>query len=145
MLAAMLAGAVGLGHPVWAVVSALVVSQDSAADTRRSFLWRVAATAIGLAVAIGVGSVLPGGGNAPALQLAVAITLCGGVARRWPALRVCMWTAPIVLMTTLPGDTVARTAMERGSEVLLGAAIAVVLHAAIDAALARVTPPADER
>ena len=137
ILAAVVAGAVGLGHPVWAVVSALVVSQDRAADPRRSFLWRVAATAIGLVVAVGVGTLLPGDGTVPALQLALAIAICAGITRRWPTLRVCMWTAVIVLMTTMPGTTITQTAVERGSEVLLGAAIAVVLHAEIGAILAR--------
>lgn len=137
MLAALVADAVGLDHPIWAVVSALVVSQDSAADTRRSFLWRVAATAIGLVVAIGVGSVVPGDAAHPTLRLVVAITACAAIARHWPALRVCMWTSAIVLMTTQPGRTVAQTGLERGSEVLLGAAIAVLVHAVLEGILVR--------
>lgn len=135
MLASVVASAVGLGHPVWAVVSALVVSQDTALDTRRSFVWRVAGTAIGLLVAVAAGSAIPAQVDGHPLQLAVAITSCAAIARRWPALRVCMWTAPIVLMTTTPGHSVFHTAIERGSEVVLGATIATMLHLVLSYAL----------
>nr|WP_275044688.1 FUSC family protein [Sphingomonas endophytica] len=135
MLSSLAAGALGLGHPVWAVVSALVVSQDTAVDTRQAFVWRVAATAIGLLVAVVVGSVIPDPAPNRSLQLAIAVTVCAVIARRWPGLRVSMWTAPIVLMTTIPENGVLRAAVERGSEVLLGAMIATVLHLALDRAL----------
>ncbi|WP_294238686.1 FUSC family protein [uncultured Sphingomonas sp.] len=132
MLASLLAAAVGLGHPIWAVVSALVVSQDSATDTRRAFVWRVMATAIGLVVAIGVASAVHDPSPGHPLQLVVAIAICATVARIRPELRVCMWTAPIVLMTALPDRGIVHTAIERGSEVLLGAAVATVLHGLVD-------------
>lgn len=141
LLAAVTAGALGLGHPVWAVVSALVVSQDSAGDTGRAFLWRVAATVAGVLVAVAVGSTIVDPWPEHPVQLAAAVAICAGIARRWPMLRVCMWTAPIVLMTATPDGGVGHAAIERGSEVIVGAALATALHWIVDRALGLVSGP----
>jgi hypothetical protein len=58
-----------------------------------------------------------------ALQIAVAIAVCATIARERPHLRVCMWTAPIVLLTMQPGVPILINAAYRASEVILGALI----------------------
>src|ERR1700735_3820994 len=46
----------GLPHPVWAAISALVVSQERLGETGASLLWRIAGTLIGLCVAVAAGT-----------------------------------------------------------------------------------------
>src|SRR6202034_2087593 len=46
----------GLPHPVWAAISALVVSQERLGQTGASLLWRIAGTLIGLCVAVAAGT-----------------------------------------------------------------------------------------
>ncbi|MBB4618425.1 FUSC family protein [Sphingomonas abaci] len=126
VVAAAVAQRLGLGHPVWACVSALVVSQDRIGDTHRALGWRVAATLIGLVVALLSATVLPGG--SAELRLALAVGIAASITRWRAETRVCMWTAVIVLTTVPPGGTVVRTGLDRAQEVLLGALIGAVLH-----------------
>lgn len=131
------ADALGLGHPVWAVVSALVVSQDTARETRRSFLWRAAGTLIGTAVALPTAMLLMPDPARPLLATGVAVAICAAVARRWPLLRVCLWTAPIVILTVTTGHSILHTAAQRGAEVLLGGMIGATIHLLLDLAVTR--------
>lgn len=126
VLALLVATWAGLDHPVWATVSALVVSQDRLGDTRRTLGWRLVATAAGIGVAVGVGSVLAGAGAAVVLGVVVAI--CAALARWRGDLRLSMWTAAIVLMTVTPGQTIAHAGFARGIEVLIGGLIGAALH-----------------
>ena len=126
VVAAVLAAGLGLNHPVWACVSALVVSQDRIGDTHRALGWRVAATLIGLVVALFSAMVLPAG--SVELRLALAVGIAASITRWRPETRVCMWTAVIVLTTVPPGGTVFQTGWDRAQEVLLGALIGAILH-----------------
>lgn len=63
VLALVVADALHLDHPIWASVSALVVSQEKLGDTNRTLAWRVVATLIGVAVATAVALVMPGPGR----------------------------------------------------------------------------------
>ncbi|WP_322964558.1 FUSC family protein [Sphingomonas fuzhouensis] len=126
VVALILAQAIGLDHPVWATVSALVVSQDRLGDTHRSLSWRIVGTLIGVAVALLVAFVMPGAG--PVAMLAVAVGVTAGIARIRTELRVCMWTAVIVLLTVPPGGSVLTSASARAQEVMLGVAIGAILH-----------------
>ena len=100
VLALLIATWMGLDHPVWATVSALVVSQDRLGDTRRTLGWRLVATAIGIGVAVAVGTVLAATG--PGAMLGIAVALCAALARWRGDLRLSMWTAAIVLLTVTP-------------------------------------------
>ena len=131
-LAYELATWLGLGHPVWAVVSALIVSQDSSVETHRSYRWRVGGTAIGLCVAITINEGAGYLGAEMSGQIVAAVAICAIVARRWPLLRVCMWTAPLVLLTVDPGRSLIYAAIERGSEVLLGGAVGALVHLVVN-------------
>ena len=126
VLALLIATWMGLDHPVWATVSALVVSQDRLGDTRRTLGWRLVATAVGIGVAVAVGSVLAGVG--PGVMLGVTVALCAGLTRWRAELRLSMWTAAIVLLTVSPGGSVAHAGLARGVEVLIGGLVGAALH-----------------
>lgn len=126
VLSLMIADRMGLDHPVWASVSALVVSQDKLGDTHRSLIWRIAATLIGVAVALLVALAMPHAG--PVAMLAVAVGITASIARLRADLRVGMWTSVIVLLTVPPGGSILTAALARAQEVLLGVAIGAILH-----------------
>ena len=126
VLALLIARWLGLDHPVWATVSALVVSQDRLGDTRRTLVWRLVATAVGIGVAIAVGSILAGAG--PGAMLGVTVALCAALTRWRGELRLSMWTAAIVLLTVAPDQAIADTGLARGVEVLIGGLVGAALH-----------------
>ena len=51
-LAFLLAGAVGLPHPVWATMSGIIVSQEKLNDTNRVTLWWLTGTVVGVISAV---------------------------------------------------------------------------------------------
>lgn len=133
--AAALANAFHLSHPVWASVSALVVSQDQLGETQRSVLWRVAATLTGFVVALAVAAMVPA--DLPEARLAAGVALAAAITRWRNELRVSMWTTVIVLLTVPPGGTIASTVIERGREVMLGVAVGAALHYLAERVLVR--------
>lgn len=134
VLALLIATWMGLDHPVWATVSALVVSQDRLGDTRRTLGWRLVATAIGIGVAVAVGTVLAATG--PGAMLGIAVALCAALARWRGELRLSMWTAAIVLLTVTPGQGIAHAGIARGIEVLIGGLVGAALHQLAEVAVA---------
>lgn len=131
-LAYLLASAAGLLHPLWAPMSALIVSQERLMDTWTSLSGRVVGTCMGLLAAVAVDALLAPWGVPMAAQISLAVALCAPVARRRPMLRVSMWTGPIVLLTPAAGDAVYGVAWVRGAEVILGSVVGVALHWASD-------------
>ncbi|MDR3439444.1 FUSC family protein [Telmatospirillum sp.] len=118
-----------LPFPVWAPISALVVSQESLITTHHSVDGRIAGTVLGVMVAVMVDEIGTWLGGAPqAVELAVGVAICAIAARLRPAVRVGLWTCPLVLLTTSPGVSVEMTALFRGSEVAVGAAVAGLVH-----------------
>lgn len=130
VLALLIATWMGLDHPVWATVSALVVSQDRLGDTRRTLGWRLVATAVGIGVAVAVGTMLAGIG--PGALLGITVAICAGLARWRADLRLSMWTAAIVLLTVTPGQSIAHAGLARGIEVLIGGLVGAALHQAAE-------------
>ena len=61
-------------------------------------------------------------------QIAVSVGLCAAMARQYPAVRVCMWTGPIVLLTAEPSTAVVMVAFFRGNEVMIGVLVGAALH-----------------
>lgn len=127
-----LANGLGLAHPLWAVVSALVVSQETVRETRNSLLWRAAGTLAGAGVAVPAAMFLMRDPGHPLLATGVAVAICAAVARRWPLLRVCLWTAPLVILTATAEHSILHTALQRSGEVLLGGTIGAVIHLLLD-------------
>ena len=132
-LAYLAARAVGLPHPLWAPISALVVSREGQSKTRRAILARISGTVLGVAIAIAVGALATRIALPIPVRIAIAVAIGGACAYRRPALRVCIWTAPIVLLTAVPGESIARTGFDRGCEVLIGVLIGGLLHWVSDA------------
>ncbi len=127
-LAFLLAGEVGLPHPVWATMSGIIVSQEKLNDTNRATLWRLSGTVVGVVSAVIVGGTLLAFGAPVPLQLAGAVAFCALLVRLWPDLRVSMWTAPIVLLTRVEGQSILQTGLWRGEEVLLGGLVGICCH-----------------
>jgi len=119
---------IGLPHAVWAAISALIVSQERLDDTTTSLAGRIAGTVIGAFIAVAVSLAGARLTTSVALQIAVAVAVCATIARERPPLRVCMWTAPIVLLTTQPDVPIPISAAYRASEVILGAVIGGGFH-----------------
>lgn len=134
-LAYLAARGVGLPHPVWATMSGIIVSQEKLNDTSRAALWRLTGTLVGVVSAVIIGGALVAFAAPVPLQLAGAVCFCAVLVRLWPNLRVSMWTAPIVLLTVDPGDTILQTGIWRGSEVLLGGLIGIAFHALAERAI----------
>jgi uncharacterized membrane protein YgaE (UPF0421/DUF939 family) len=132
-LAYLAARAIGLPHPLWAPISALVVSREGHSQTRQAILFRIAGTALGVVIAIVVGLLTARFALAIPAKIAVVVAIGAACAYHRPALRVCVWTAPIVLLTTVPGESITRTGCYRGTEVLIGVLIGGALHWLADA------------
>jgi len=119
---------IGLPHPLWATISALMVPQEKLADTNNS-LWGYI---LGTLVGIGGGGMASVAASLFAIdvagQIALSVGLCTILARAWPSTRVCMWTGPIVLLTAEPALPVTHAALYRGSEALLSAFVGAALH-----------------
>jgi len=131
-LAYLLARKVGLSHPVWAPMSALIVSQERLADTRESLWGRLLGTVLGMASAVLVDALGRSIAAPMAAQIAVTVALCAPLSRRRPALRVSMWTGPIVLLTPAAHTSVVWVALYRGAEVMLGSLVGASLHLVFD-------------
>jgi uncharacterized membrane protein YccC len=127
-LAYFAAKALGLPKPVWAPVSALIVSQETFQATRGSVQGRITGTLHGAVLALG--TYLAGGWlDIPVIgQLAIMVGLAGFVAKEKPPLRACLWTGPIILLTAGPSVTIEAAVLYRTSEVILGALSGVLLH-----------------
>lgn len=122
----------GLPYPVWAPMSALIVSQEDLKTTRHAVIGRILGTALGVAVALLVVAL----GNRIELsemgQLAAGVGLCALCAKGRPAMRVSLWTCPLVLLTQTPSLSTEMTGLFRGSEVIIGAIVGGFAHFAED-------------
>jgi hypothetical protein len=109
-------------------MSALEVSQEKLHDTQNSLKGRIFGTFIGIGAGIAANAL----GSHLALglsgQIVVSVGLCAVVARQCPAVRVCMWTGPIVLLTAEPSTAIITVAFFRGSEVMIGVLVGAALH-----------------
>jgi len=138
-LAYLAAGWVGLPHPIWATMSALIVSQEKLDATRASLKWRILGTLIGIGIGLAVSLIASPLGLTLAAQIALSVAISAVIAHYDPDLRVCMWTGPIVLLTGSPSEPIAMVALYRGSEVMMGALVGGALHAVSALAVARVS------
>ena len=128
-LAYVLAGSgLGLVHPVWAAVSAIVVSQEKLFQTRKAVVWRFAGTIVGIVIAIAAGTLTTRLGWDIAAQMGLSVALSAILVRRWPDLKVAMWTAPIVFFSHDVGTSLLMAGYARGSEVILGGIVGALTH-----------------
>lgn len=109
-------------------MSALIVSQEKLDATKRHIIGRIAGTCIGALVALGVH--LTGAAIHPSVttELIIAVGLCAVIACGRPTLRVCLWTCPLVLLTSSDNESPEMAALSRTIEVFLGALVGGVMH-----------------
>lgn len=136
-LSFLLAQAVALPHPVWAAMSGVIVGQEKLGDTRQATVGRFFVTLLGVAIAVSVGTLAGWLGANRTAEIAIAVALAAIAARRRPALRVCMWTCPIVFLTVTPGTPLWEVGLFRGAEVLLGGLVGAVLHSLAELVIQR--------
>lgn len=120
-----------LPFPVWAAMSAVIVSQTELHETRASLLWRILGTLIGIVVSLAVDAIV-GHGTHMGWQILIAVGICAIIASWFPVLRVCMWTAPIILLTAGADVEIYAAGFYRGSEVILGCLVGGGLHLLIN-------------
>ena len=108
-----MANLIGIPHPLWATISALMVPQEKLADTNASFWGYILGTLVG----IGAGGMASVAASRFAIdmagQIALSVGLCAILARVWPSTRVCMWTGPIVLLTAEPALPITHAVLPR--------------------------------
>lgn len=131
-LAQTLAVGLGLSNPVWATLSALVVSQERLAETRKSLIGRLVGTLVGMGVAVVTHQIASLTLWQDHLQLLVAVAGSAVIARRWPIARACMWTAVIVLASPAESASIPQVALLRGIEVALGGLCGASAHYTTD-------------
>jgi uncharacterized membrane protein YgaE (UPF0421/DUF939 family) len=124
--------ALGLPHPLWACIFALVVSQDDIAASVKTIGGRVLGTIIGVVVAVAVSLGVNRFGLDTVWQMALAVAICAVFAWRRPAIQVCLWTPPIILMTATPDEPIVNVGFYRGCEVIVGVIVGVSLHIAVE-------------
>jgi uncharacterized membrane protein YccC len=123
-----LASSLGLAEPMWAAISALIVSQDRLHETQSILKGRLLGTLLGIAIMIVVHEVASLVHAAIPVQIAVAVAISALITRDLPKLRVAMWTGPIILLTAQSAAPIAAVALHRGTEVILGAAVGIAFH-----------------
>ena len=117
-----------LPHMIWAPVSALIVMQDSVRDTRNSVYARLLGTLIGILVAVAVYELSLLIKINMGMQLAIVIAITAVCAKKWPPIRVCLWTSVMVLMGGSLEQDVPQGAFDRGVGVALGAVVGSLVH-----------------
>jgi len=136
VLAYTLAQMLRLSFPIWALISAIVVSQEQLAETWASTSRRIVGTILGVCVALAVNAAISPWAANMSVQVALAVAICAAITHRYPIMRVSMWTCAIVLLTASPLDPMLMTGVYRGSEVILGGAIGGTLHLVTEKLLA---------
>jgi|SRR5476649_2485692 uncharacterized membrane protein YgaE (UPF0421/DUF939 family) len=135
-IAYLLASAIGLLHPLWTCIFALVGSQDSESEIFTTIGGRVAGTIIGVIVAVAVGAAMHLLGLNIVWQIAVAVAICATIAWGRPAIQLCIWTPPIIFLTASPTESIISAGFYRGCEVILGVLIGGLFLIAADKCLA---------
>ena len=119
---------VGLASPAWASISAIIVSQEKLGQTGSALAWRFAGTVVGIVVAIAMDSLTRTFHVDVAVQMGLAVAVCAALVRRWPDLKVAMWTVPIVYLAHASDQPLFALSFWRYSEVLVGGFIGLVIH-----------------
>jgi uncharacterized membrane protein YgaE (UPF0421/DUF939 family) len=130
------ASAIGLPHPLWTCIFALVGSQDSESAIVTAIGGRVAGTIIGVTVAVAAGAAAHEFGLGLTWQIAIAVAICAMFAWGRPAIQLWMWTPPIILLSASPTESIVSVGFYRGCEVILGVLIGGLFLVAADKSLA---------
>lgn len=128
VLSYVLAQRLGLPYPVWAPISALIVSQENLKTTWHAVTGRIFGTCLGVVIALMVARLGQFMALSEWIQLSIGAAACAVCAKGRPALRVCLWTCPLVLLTQTPSLPTEMTGFFRGSEVIVGALVGGGVH-----------------
>lgn len=133
-IAYFLAGAVGLQHPLWACIFALIASQGSLETALPAMAGRVIGTIIGVVVAIAVNEATRRLALDMATQMLIDVAICAIFAWGRPSIVVCLWTPPIILISAAPGESIVAVGVARGCEVVVGVIVGGLVHMAAEKA-----------
>lgn len=136
-LALLLAEGLHFPFPVWAAISAIIVSQERLSETTSATLARVGGTLLGIVVAVAVGTVMRRVALDTPWQMLVAVAVCAAISRKFPQMRVSMWTVPIVFLSGAAGQTMLDAGLWRGAEVLVGALVGAAVHGVAELIMVR--------
>ena len=123
-----MASALALPEPGWAAISALIVSQERLQETQSTLKGRLLGTLLGIAITLTVNEIASRVAAAITVQIAIAVAITAFITRDLPKLRVAMWTCPIILLTAQSSEPIVTVALQRCSEVILGAMVGAGLH-----------------
>ena len=138
-IAYFLAGGVGLLHPLWACIFALIASQGSLETALPAMAGRLVGTILGVVVAVAVSEATHSLALDTATQMLIDVAICAVFVRGRPWIVVCLWTPPIILISATPGESIVAVGVARGCEVVVGVVVGGLLHMAAEkvSALAR--------
>jgi uncharacterized membrane protein YgaE (UPF0421/DUF939 family) len=131
-IAFFVASALPLQHPLWACIFAIIASQGGAAASLKTIGGRVIGTIVGALVTVAVDAALPRSGLDVPWGMIAAVAIGAIFAWKWPTIQICLWTPPIIFVTTAPGETLAVVAASRACEVILGVVIGGLVVRAAD-------------
>ncbi|MCD7097793.1 FUSC family protein [Stenotrophomonas sp. MMGLT7] len=135
------ARAIGLAFPVWASISALIVSQERLHETRISLYDRIRGTLLGVAISLAVSLATTPFSLSLSMQLMLSVAICAAIARASHGLRVCMWTCPIVLLSgQMLGETVLEAGLSRALEIVIGCLVGAAVHLLAEFLVTRLLP-----
>jgi uncharacterized membrane protein YccC len=123
-----LALAVGLPYPVWAPISAVIVSQEQMSETRTSLVRRIIGTILGACITVIINMIAEPMNIPVGIQAAISVAICGVLAYERPSFRTSMVTGPILLLTTPPNDPMVMVAIYRSTEVIIGGLVGAGVH-----------------
>ena len=118
----------GLASPAWASISAIIVSQEKLGQTGSALAWRFVGTIVGIVVAISTDILTRTLHVDVAVQMGLAVAVCATLVRRWPDLKVAMWTVPIVYLANTSNQPLLALSYSRCSEVLVGGLVGLAVH-----------------
>ncbi|QTQ85863.1 FUSC family protein (plasmid) [Agrobacterium tumefaciens] len=128
MVSYLAAVSLNLEHPVWAAMSSLIVLQEDERATQKAAVARVIGTCAGIAIAVLVGALTRPMGASTTEDIGISVAFCAIFTRKFPDMRVAMWTAPLVYLSRSPGIDLWDSGVGRVLEVLLGAAVGAAFH-----------------
>lgn len=136
-----IAAGLRLDYPSWASVSAIIVSQESLTATRTAAIQRLMGTLAGVAIAMATGVLIQQITLGTVWQMSAGVAVACWIARKWPAMKVAMWTVPIVYLSNQTDPSPVSDGLWRGLEVLVGGLTGAVAHFIVDILFRKIAPP----
>ncbi|WP_144107462.1 FUSC family protein [Paraburkholderia sp. BCC1886] len=117
-----------LDEPVWAAMSALIVSQARFGETQLLSKGRILGSLFGIAVSVAVHASALVVHVPVVIQMAIAVGICAVLTQKLATLRVAVWTCPVVLLASTSSSAVMAIALNRGAEIISGVLVGLAMH-----------------